>query len=38
MAGGKPESLTRRLEYLPKGGDATLRHMEQTILKLKNLP
>ena len=37
-AGGKPDSLTRRLEDLPKGGDERLRHMEQAILKPKNLP
>ena len=27
-AGGKPDSLTRRSEDLPKGGDERLRHME----------
>ena len=37
-AGGKPDSLTRRSEDLPKGGDERLRHMEQAILKPKNLP
>ena len=36
-AGGKPDSLTRRSEDLPKGGDERLRHMEQAILKPKNL-
>ena len=37
-AGGKPDSLTRRSEDLPKGGDERLQHMEQTVLKPKNLP
>ena len=37
-AGGKPDSLTRRSVDLPKGGDERLQHMEQTILKPKNLP
>ena len=37
-AGGKPDSLTRRSEELSKGGDETLLHMEQAILKPKNLP
>ena len=31
--------MTRRLEDLPTGGgDERLQHMEQTILKPKNLP
>ena len=34
----KPDSLTRRSEDLPKGGDERLQHMEKTILKPKNLP
>ena len=37
-AGGKPDSLIRWSEYLSKGGDERVRHMEQTILKPKNLP
>ena len=37
-AGGKPDSLTRRSEDLPKGGDERLRHMEHAILKPKNQP
>ena len=36
--GGKSESLTRRSEDLSKEGDENLQHMEQTILKPKNLP
>ena len=35
---GKPDSLLRRLEDLPQGGDERLCHMEQTILKPKILP
>ena len=37
-AGGKPDALTRRSEDLPEGGDERLQHMEQTVLKPKNLP
>src|SRR6266705_2778758 len=36
-AGGKPDALTRRSGDLPEGGDERLQHMEQTVLKPKNL-
>ena len=38
QASGKPDALIRWSEDLPKGGDETLQPMEQTVLKLKNLP
>ena len=37
-AGAKPDSLTRRSQDLPNGGNERLRHMEQAILKPKHLP
>ncbi|KKF92157.1 Retrotransposable element Tf2 155 kDa protein type 1 [Ceratocystis platani] len=36
--GGKPDSLTRRSEDLPKEGDDRLLHQSQTVLKNHNLP
>ena len=35
--GIKPDSLTRRLEDLPREGDKRLLHQSQTILKRSNL-
>ena len=37
-AGGKPDALTRQSEELPDERDERLQHMEQTVLKPKNLP